>query len=111
MRKWTKLLLAASLIMVMLPWTTLAVQAQEQIPAEQSSKAEVKLTKEQQKVLESISSEILEKRIEMINKYAEFGVIKKDKAKKIIKHMKKHHEKLKENGFVPHWDKHKKKHR
>lgn len=66
----------------------------------------VQLTDEQKEELNELHMELMELRKELIEKYIEFGVISEEKGKKMIEHMEKHYEKLKENGFIPRWHKH-----
>lgn len=61
----------------------------------------VELTKEQQKELAEIHQSILEKKLEMIDKHVEFGVISKEKGDKIKEKLQMKFEKMKENGYMP----------
>ncbi|MCU9615101.1 YckD family protein [Caldibacillus lycopersici] len=72
-----------------------------------SSTEEVKLSEAQIKELEGLTADLMEGRKQLINKYVEFGILTQEKADKILEHMDKHFQKLKEENFVPKWDKHK----
>lgn len=65
----------------------------------------VELTEAQQQEIAVLAKSIMEQKKELMNKYAEFGVISKEKAEKINAKFDKHYKKLEENGFVPNWDK------
>ncbi|MFB8733112.1 YckD family protein [Bacillus sp. SL00103] len=61
---------------------------------------QVKLTREQQKQIETLEQQILSKRKEVIEKYVQYGVLTKTSAH-ITKRMDEHYNHLKNNGFVP----------
>jgi uncharacterized protein YktA (UPF0223 family) len=69
----------------------------------------VKLTVEQKKELESLYEEMFETKKQLINKYAEYGVITKEKAEEKLARLDKFQTKLKEHGYTPHWPHHGKK--
>jgi len=73
------------------------------------NKTTVQLTEDQKKELAALHKDILAKKKELISKYVEYGVISKEKGEKIISRLEKRYERLEQNGFVPHWDKCKKK--
>ncbi len=74
-----------------------------------AEKAPVQLTESQKKELATLQKDILLKRKEVISKYVEYGVMTEEKGKKIISRLEKRYEKLEENGFIPMWDKSRKK--
>ncbi len=67
--------------------------------------SDVKLTEEQKTEMASLHKELFDQKKMIISKYVEYGVFTEEKGQKIISHMDKHYDKLKENGFVPKWDK------
>ncbi|MBD1382029.1 YckD family protein [Metabacillus arenae] len=71
---------------------------------------DVKLTEEQKKEMSALQKEVMEQKKEIINKYIEYGVFTEEKGQKIISHLEKHYNKLKQNGFVPKLDKKHSKH-
>lgn len=72
-------------------------------------KSEVQLTKAQIQELEVLYKEVFEKKKVIISKYAEYGVITEEQLKKKLARMDKWEAKLKEDGYVPKWDKKKEK--
>ena len=64
------------------------------------------LTSDQKAQLETLYTQLFEKREEIINKYVEFGVLTREKGDKKIEQLKKYHSKLKENGYLPKHKKH-----
>ncbi|ADU31117.1 YckD family protein [Evansella cellulosilytica] len=69
---------------------------------------DVELTAEQMDEMATLQEKALEKKVEIINKYVEFGVFTEEKGKKMISFVEKKYNELKENNFIPKWDKHKK---
>lgn len=67
---------------------------------------EVVLSKRQKKELSKLYKGIFEQKKEVINKYVEYGIFSEEKGEKIISKMDMHYEKLKENDFIPKWDRH-----
>jgi hypothetical protein len=67
----------------------------------------VELTESQKKELETLYNGMFETHKQIVNKYVEFGVFSKEKGDKILSHMEERHTKLKENGFIPKWDRNK----
>jgi hypothetical protein len=61
----------------------------------------VVLTKEQQKEMEKLHNELFETHKKILNKYAEYGVLSKDKVQMKLEHLEEYHQKLKENGYIP----------
>ncbi|OUM89538.1 MAG: hypothetical protein C6P37_11505 [Caldibacillus debilis] len=61
------------------------------------------LTEEQQKELENLHTEILDLRKELMEKYVEYGIFSKEQAEDYLSHMESRFERLKQNGFIPHW--------
>lgn len=74
---------------------------------------DVKLSVEQIDEMAKLQQKALEQKVEIINKYVEYGVFTEEKGEKIIDHLEKHYEELADNNFIPNWDKYKKhgKHR
>ncbi len=60
----------------------------------------VELTDKQKKELGKLHKEIYEKKVNLINKYVEYGVLTKEQAERMQQKMEEHYELLKENGFV-----------
>ncbi|QOR65999.1 DUF2680 domain-containing protein [Cytobacillus suaedae] len=73
-------------------------------------KTDIQLTADQQEELENLYKEMFETKKQLINKYAEYGVITQDKAEEKIARLGRFQEKLKEHGYAPHWPHHGKKH-
>ncbi|MBU9713943.1 YckD family protein [Evansella tamaricis] len=69
---------------------------------------DVKLSVEQRDEMAKLHQKALEQKVEIINKYVEYGVFTEEKGKKIISHMEGRYKKLEENDFIPKWDKKKK---
>lgn len=67
--------------------------------------SDVELSDAQKQELQGITEVIFANKKEMINLYVEFGVLTEEKGEKMLKKMEKHHLKLKENGYVPKWEK------
>ncbi|KJS87060.1 MAG: hypothetical protein JM58_05880 [Peptococcaceae bacterium BICA1-8] len=74
-----------------------------------SQKATVQLTETQKNELATLHKEILAKKKEVISKYVKYGVMSEEKGKKIISRLEKRYERLEGNGFIPKWDKSKRK--
>ncbi|MBA9026997.1 DUF2680 domain-containing protein [Peribacillus huizhouensis] len=70
---------------------------------------QIVFTEKQQEELAVLHKEILEKKKEIVQKYVEYGVISKEKAAMIVKHMERHYQKIEENKFQPFQPHHKKK--
>ncbi|MCT2538144.1 YckD family protein [Aquibacillus koreensis] len=70
---------------------------------------EVELTDAQVKELATMYEDVLNQRIGVINKYQELGVLSEKDATMMKEHLAKFHEKLKEDNYIPKWDKHHKK--
>lgn len=77
------------------------VQAMEP-DAATDSKDRASLSEQQQQVIEDLSRDILAKRKEMLMRYVEYGVLDEERAAKIARHMDKHYDKLRQNGYIPH---------
>ncbi|WP_179295607.1 YckD family protein [Bacillus sp. FJAT-45350] len=107
MKKFCLSFVAASVLLVG-PLVGHQIHAEEAVPDQEVS--EILLTKKQQQELSVLYEGILVKQKEVIGKYVEFGVFTDEKGKKIIEHFESHHSKLKENGYIPKWNKHKKGH-
>jgi ribosomal protein S20 len=67
----------------------------------------VKLNQKQQKELDALYQDLFKKHKQIIDKYVEYGVFTQEKADKILSHMEEKRTKLKENGYVPKWDRNK----
>ncbi|MCK6205847.1 MULTISPECIES: YckD family protein [Bacillus] len=79
-------------------------QAAGMVQAEGTDSGQRKqLTEEQVKEIEALQADVLEARKKVIMKYADFGAITADQAQEMVKHLEKRHEKMKEEGFMPHW--------
>lgn len=65
---------------------------------------DVELTNEQQNEMAKLQQQALEQQVKIVEKYVEYGVYSEEKGGKIISHLEEHYEKLKENDFVPQWD-------
>ncbi|MGO4886710.1 YckD family protein [Anaerobacillus sp. MEB173] len=105
MKKWCIGLTAAALLCVGMINPAFA----EEESIEHQEVNEVTLTEEQKQELSELHKSLFEQKKEVINKYVEYGVFTKEKGDKIISKFEKHHEKLKESGYIPRWDHHKKK--
>ncbi|MFZ7102875.1 MAG: YckD family protein [Peptococcaceae bacterium] len=82
----------------------------QDVPSDTTEKVKnVQLTETQKKELAGLHQEILAKKKELITKYVKYGVMSEEKGKKIISRLEKRYEKLEQNGFIPHWDKSKKR--
>ncbi|MDF2547638.1 MAG: hypothetical protein K0R93_2536 [Anaerosolibacter sp.] len=105
-----KAVLVASLLAIVfaISFGILSVQPVEALTFD-AEKTTVQLTEAQKRELATLHKDILIKRKEVISKYVEYGVMTEEKGKKIISRLEKRYEKLEENGFVPKWDKSKKK--
>ncbi|PLS17165.1 hypothetical protein CVD28_14015 [Bacillus sp. M6-12] len=66
------------------------------------SQTNVQLTETQKEELSKLHEEILAKKKELIDKYAEFGIITQEKKEKIKAHMDTRFLEMKENGFICH---------
>ncbi|MBB6214436.1 uncharacterized protein YlaN (UPF0358 family) [Anaerosolibacter carboniphilus] len=109
MSNFRTVLVASLLVFVFaVSFGVLSIQPVEGLTLD-AEKATVQLTEAQKKELATLQKEILMKRKEVISKYVEYGVMTEEKGKKIISRLEKHYEKLEKNGFVPKWDKSKKK--
>jgi uncharacterized protein YlaN (UPF0358 family) len=106
-----KTVLVASLLVFVFVATfgIFSVQSVEGLTLD-AEKTPVQLTETQKKELATLQKDILMKRKEVISKYVEYGVMTEEKGKKIISRLEKRYQKLEENGFIPMWDKSKKKH-
>ncbi|WP_138420335.1 YckD family protein [Aquibacillus sediminis] len=111
MRNLIKTLLTVALMATVVGVGSMQVNAEE----EQDHKSyfnDVELTEQQKTELEALYQDVINRRKGIINKYEEFGVIDEDKAEKMKAHLDEFYEKLKEDEFVPKWDKkHKGKHK
>ncbi|WP_085523684.1 YckD family protein [Tuberibacillus sp. Marseille-P3662] len=67
---------------------------------------DVELSEQQKGELEKLHKDMLQTNKQLIQKYIEFGIVSKEKGEKIITHMDSHFNHMKENGFIPKWDKH-----
>ncbi|MCT8138233.1 DUF2680 domain-containing protein [Anaerobacillus sp. CMMVII] len=66
---------------------------------------EVELTEAQKQELETLMKKIFSDKQEVINKYVEYGVFNEETGQKMVEKFDKRFEILKENGFIPKWDK------
>ncbi|WP_419160184.1 DUF2680 domain-containing protein [Rossellomorea sp. BNER] len=64
----------------------------------------ISLSKEQIDELAKLHEELHTTKIELIKKYIEFGVIPKDKGQKMLEHLDKRYQMLKENQYIMKWD-------
>ncbi|MBU9722853.1 MULTISPECIES: YckD family protein [Bacillaceae] len=103
MSKWLISMMAAGFLMVSVLGLPMDASA------EMDGVNDVELSAEQKDEMAKLQQKALEQKVEIINKYVEYGVFTEEKGKKIISFMEKHHEKLAEDGFIPKWDK-KKRH-
>ncbi|WAA09306.1 YckD family protein [Fervidibacillus albus] len=71
------------------------------VNVEDDKNLEKSLTEEQIKELETLKSDILMKRKQVVDKYVEFGLISEEKAESIKAHLDKQFQKMKESGFLP----------
>mgnify|MGYP001216078400 CR=1 FL=1 len=110
MRIFCKGLLVLGITLTLFGTSLSFVQAEEK-DAKESTFKDVKLTDTQMEELDVIYQDIVNLRIGLINKYVEYGVIEKEKGEKMIQHVEGFYEKVKSNGFIPKWDKHKHKHK
>ena len=76
---------------------------------ESSTKQAIVLTDQQKQELAMIYQEMFNKKRQLIEKYAEFGVVSKEQATKWTARLNEHYLKLEQNGFVPEWGKCKQK--
>ncbi|MEK3988708.1 YckD family protein [Robertmurraya sp. FSL R5-0851] len=74
--------------------------AEVEKPEDANNTQEVKLTDAQKAELAKLHKGILEQKKQLIQKYAEFGVIPKEKADKMIQRYEEHYKMLEENGFI-----------
>ena len=74
-------------------------------PHQEEKGEPIQLTEKQQKDLAKLHEDMFETHKKLINKYVEFGVMPKEKGDKIINRMEERLAQLKENGYVPNWDK------
>jgi len=108
LRKFAMTMAVAMLLSVGV-WGAGPVQAEESVVTD-SSGVKKQLTEQQKSEIAALYKDIFAKRKEIVNKYKEYGVITEEKANKMISRLDKYQEKLEKNGYIPHWDKHKKKH-
>lgn len=73
----------------------------------QQPEKKVELTEEQKRELADIHEDILENKLELIDKHVEYGVITKEKGDKIKAKLQEKMQKMKENGYMPGACKHK----
>jgi hypothetical protein len=71
----------------------------------------VKLSDQQISELSTLNKDILEKKKQVISKYVEYGIMTEKKGKIMISRMEKYYTKLEQDGFIPNWDKPKRKHK
>lgn len=95
------LLVLISLFCVMALGSTLAGADEE---ADQSM--QVELTDKQIKELSKLHQDIFKRKKKLITKYVEYGILSKEKGERIIQHMEKHLEYVKEHGYLPMKHKH-----
>lgn len=107
MKKLLMALLTITIVTSNFEIMALAENDQQENEIKQEQKIE--LTTKQQDELAVLHKEMLAKKIEIVQKYVEFGAISKEKAAMIVKHMDKHYQTLVENGFQPHHSHHHKK--
>ncbi|MED1202376.1 YckD family protein [Heyndrickxia acidicola] len=83
-----------------------SVHAQETAKQQPMEQQHVKLTAKQKAELANLTKDLMEKKKQLVSKYAEFGVIPKEKADKIIAHLDKRYAEMDKNGFIPQWKHH-----
>jgi len=101
--------LVAFMLMIMLAAVLGTFPVQAKAENFDSEKATVQLTETQKSELATLHKEILAKKKEVISKYVKYGVMSEEKGKKIISRLEKRYERFEENGFIPKWDKSKRK--
>ncbi|QTN01041.1 DUF2680 domain-containing protein [Sediminibacillus dalangtanensis] len=106
MERFCRSCFAISLLVAVLFLGAGSLQAEDQ----ESPEKMPELTESQQKELAIMYQDMFDKRKGIISKYVEFGVIEKEKADQIIKHLDEHYQMLEENGFVIDHKHHKAKH-
>ncbi|MEC1719482.1 YckD family protein [Schinkia azotoformans] len=67
----------------------------------QQPETKVQLTEAQKKELADIHEDILENKLELIDKHVEFGIITKEKGDMIKAKIQEKAKKMKENGYMP----------
>jgi len=67
---------------------------------------QIKLTETQIKELSKLYEDIFKRKKKLINKYVEYGIISQEKGERIIRHMEKHLQYVKEHGYLPMKHKH-----
>lgn len=85
---------------------TMPVWAQNDKTTQQPG-AKVELTAEQKKELAEIHKDILELKLEMVDKHVEYGVITKEKGDMIKAKLQEKAQKMEANGYMPGSCKHK----
>ncbi len=102
--------LAAILLMSVILFSASAVFAEnnpvvqeDNHPAAQKEQVQVELTAAQKLELEALYTQMFSAKKTIISKYVEYGVIPEEKAKHMLSRLEKHHEMLKQNGFIPKW--------
>ncbi|SDM47256.1 YckD family protein [Sediminibacillus halophilus] len=96
MQRFYRCCWAITLLVAVLFTGAVSIQAEDQEPTEPMPE----LTDNQQKELAIMYQDMFDKRKGIISKYVEFGVLEKEKADQIIKHLDEHYQMLEENGFV-----------
>lgn len=89
------------LLSVLLLTLGLAMPVWAQNDNAEQLRAKVELTEEQKKELAEIHEDILELKLEMIDKHIEYGVITKEKGDMIKAKLQEKAKKMKENGYMP----------
>jgi uncharacterized lipoprotein YehR (DUF1307 family) len=103
MNKIRMIIMALVMIIATAGFSSVHAQETAKQPME---KQQVKLTAKQKAELAGLTKDLMEKKKQLVTKYAEFGVIPKEKANKIIAHLDKRYAEMDKNGFMPNWKHH-----
>ena len=104
--KMKKIILCLSIACI--AWLMGGQQVNVSAETQGNKDASVQLTEAQKKELEDLYNDLFVKKKEIINKYAEYGVITPEKAEKKLARLEKFKAELQENGYVAHWHHHEK---
>ena len=104
MRKFSISFIAALLLCLGAVTTTSAHMHEVNAEGEM---AQIELTDKQVKDLEKTYKKILKNNKELITKYVKYGVFTEEKGNMLMAKFEEHYEMLKENDFIPVWDRHK----
>lgn len=83
-----------------------SVEAKENGQQEEMEQT-IQLNEEQKQEMAMLYEKLFSVKKEIIQKYAEFGVISTEKAEEIVGKMEEHHKKVQESDFIPKWEHHK----